>query len=162
MKDPLAALLVVMNWARALQGLTSGPLSLTYGDFDDEGYLQTYSSDPFFMTPYYVMKLSLAVTFGAYREALGLAARGREVAHALRGTIWPILLDFLHGIAVASLYEEASEPVRSQLSREVSAQALPIPPPEPPQGTLAARAVCERERRGVRHGPPLPPGGVPV
>jgi predicted ATPase/transcriptional regulator with GAF, ATPase, and Fis domain len=121
MTDPLGALTVIVNWARALQGQTAGPLSLSTHEFDEDRYRESYAANPFFMTPYYVMKLSLDLTFEAYEPALEAALRARQVSEALSGTIWPVLLDFLYGIAAAALYREATAQQQSEWKTELAA-----------------------------------------
>ncbi len=119
--DPFGALTVIVNWARALQGLTNDRMSLSYEDFDEQGYHQTYRANPFFMTPYYVVKLTLCLTFEAYEQALEAALRAREIVQALSGTIWPVLLDYLYGLTIAGLYRDAPEARRKSWATELAA-----------------------------------------
>lgn len=107
-----AALKVILNWARALQGRTSDKLSLSDDDFDERAYLKDFGTNPFFATFYHVAKLYLHFAFEAYDEALEAARRAREVVSALGGTIWPVLLDFLYGLTVASLHRDATDEQR--------------------------------------------------
>jgi predicted ATPase len=120
MTDPLGALTVIVNWARALQGQTADGLSLSYESFDEKIYRETYGANAFFMAPYYVIKLSLCLTFEAYGPALEAALRARQIVQTLSGTIWPVVLDFLYGLTVAALYREQAEQQRSLWMGEVS------------------------------------------
>jgi predicted ATPase/transcriptional regulator with GAF, ATPase, and Fis domain len=102
MADFRAALTVVLNWARALQGRTSHPLSLSTDDFDEEAFVSTFqTAAPFFLTFVYTAKLHLSLTYGAFGAAADFARRAREVAVA--GTIWPVLVSAWGGLAAAAL-----------------------------------------------------------
>jgi predicted ATPase/transcriptional regulator with GAF, ATPase, and Fis domain len=108
MRDFQAAHRVLLNWARALQGRTAGPLSLADETFDEHAYVAAYEdAAPFFLTFYYVAKLHLHVIAGDLKTALAAAARARAVT--VHGTIWPVLLDFWGALAAGGLYDEAGE-----------------------------------------------------
>ncbi len=102
-------LMTHLNWARALQGRTAGQLSLTDADFDEEAYIAAYQSNPFYMTFFYGMKLSLCVFFGEYERALELTRSLRQLTHNLDGTIWPVILNFLSALTLSNLYSGANE-----------------------------------------------------
>jgi predicted ATPase len=97
---------IILNWAAALQGNTRDRLSLSNAEFDEDRYRRFYGSHPFFMTFFYMVRLHLCVLFGAYDEASRIAAQAREVVHALSGTIWPVLLDFLNGLTLAGRWPD--------------------------------------------------------
>jgi predicted ATPase/transcriptional regulator with GAF, ATPase, and Fis domain len=101
-----------LNWARALQGQTSGVLSLSHGSFDEREYLSTYQSNVFCMAFYHSARLHLGVTFEEYSLALGAARTARREAWTGEGTLWPVFLDFWSALAMASLWSGASEAER--------------------------------------------------
>jgi predicted ATPase/transcriptional regulator with GAF, ATPase, and Fis domain len=99
---------VILNWALALQGQTSGRLSLSDGTFDEQAFVATYENTaPFFLTFIYTAKLHLCLLFEEFAQALLAAQRAKEVAVA--GTIWPVLVDFWSSLAAAAAWETASE-----------------------------------------------------
>ena len=63
----------LLNWARALRGETSMPISLSDEDFSEDEYLATYRDNPFFTICYAVTKLQLCYLFGEYGKALEAA-----------------------------------------------------------------------------------------
>ncbi|HSB61022.1 MAG TPA: sigma 54-interacting transcriptional regulator, partial [Vicinamibacteria bacterium] len=110
-----------LAWARALQGQTSGPLSLSHAGFDEDAYLSANASNPFCLTFYWAAKLHLGVTFEAFPEALRAARTARREAWTPSGTIWPVFLDFWGGLALAALYPGAAESERPSWSAELRA-----------------------------------------
>ena len=110
---------VILNWARALQGLTSSALQLTAEDFDEDAYVRAYSNNPFFMTFLYVVKLHLSVLFEEYEKAYENARNARQVIHSLGGTIWPVLLDFLYGVTLAARCSHAGHAERRDSEQEL-------------------------------------------
>jgi predicted ATPase/transcriptional regulator with GAF, ATPase, and Fis domain len=112
---------LIMNWVRALQGRTTDKLSLSDDSFQEETYLETYGTHPFSLTFYYVAKLSLYVTFGAYDRAFEAGQKARRVVQHLSGTIWPVLLDFFYGLTLAALYRDATEEQRRTYLTELTA-----------------------------------------
>jgi predicted ATPase/transcriptional regulator with GAF, ATPase, and Fis domain len=115
----VAAQKVILNWARALQGLTRDRLSLTDENFDEDAYFQTYGPQPFFMTFFSVAKLYLRVIFEEYGKALEAVRNARQVVHALDGTIWPVLLDFLSGLTFAALYRKNGQEEQPSYTAEL-------------------------------------------
>jgi hypothetical protein len=87
--DFLAALKVMLNWARALQGRTIERLSLSDADFDEAAFMARFEDEPFFRTFFYTAKLHLCVLLDESERALDAARRARE--GTLTGTIWPVL-----------------------------------------------------------------------
>jgi predicted ATPase/transcriptional regulator with GAF, ATPase, and Fis domain len=104
-----AAQELFLNWARALQGKTSAPRSLSREGFDERAYVSEYASNPFCMTFYYAAKLHLGVLFEEFSEALEAARTARQEAWTPRGTIWPVFVDFWGGLAMAALYPGVPE-----------------------------------------------------
>jgi transcriptional regulator with GAF, ATPase, and Fis domain len=104
---------VMLNRARALQGLTEGPLSLSDASFDEGAFVAEYGDNPFFMTVFLVSKLHLSVLHEDHAGALEAARRARELGPWGRGTIWPVQLDFWGGLALAAAHREADERTRA-------------------------------------------------
>ena len=106
------SLKIILNWARALQGRTRAPLSLSDDAIDENAYVETYRGNPFFTTFYAVSKLQLCYAFGEYGAALEAARTAREVVYHLSGTIWPVVFDFWNGLTLAANYADAAEDER--------------------------------------------------
>src|SRR5438093_7923570 len=110
---------VMLNWARALQGLTLSRIELSAEDFDEDSYARVYSDNPFFLTFFYVVKLYLCVLFEEHEKAYENARNARQVAHTLGGTIWPVLLDFLYGLTLAGMYHDEGNAERAGWEEEL-------------------------------------------
>ena len=54
---------VLLQWGRALQGLTEDPLSFTDATFDEPEYCRTYQGHRLFEMFYIVAKLAVSYTF---------------------------------------------------------------------------------------------------
>lgn len=106
------SLKIMLNWARALQGQTEAPLSLSDPTFDENAYLETYGGNPFFATFHAVAKLHLGYLLGEYREALQAAHAAREVVYRLAGTLWPPIFEFWNGLTLAASAVQATREVR--------------------------------------------------
>src|SRR5206468_4180874 len=118
MTDFLGAHRILLNWAQALQGRTSGRLSLSDATFDEQQFIETHQRDAsFFLTFLYVARLHLSVLFEEFSSALAAARQARTVA--VTGTIWPVLIDFWGGLAAAAAFDDAAEEERSLLRREL-------------------------------------------
>jgi PAS domain S-box-containing protein len=102
---------IILNWARALQGRTGGPLSLSGEGIDESDYLETYRENPFFTAIHGVSKLQLCVLFGEFGTALDVARQARA-AYQLSGTIWPVEFEFWNGLTLAANYPNAAEAER--------------------------------------------------
>ncbi len=100
---------LLINWARALQGVTDAPRSLSVAGFDEAKYVETYRDNPFFTMFHAVARLQICYLLGAYREALAMAQRARAIVPHLAGTMWPVVFDFWHGLTLATNYPEATE-----------------------------------------------------
>ena len=110
MTDFWAAHRLMLNWALALQGQTSGPLSLSDATFDEARYIEQYAREPFFLTFAYAARLHLCVLLEQHAEALEAARRARAVA--VTGTMWPVLIDYWGALAAAAAFNTASEQER--------------------------------------------------
>jgi predicted ATPase/tRNA A-37 threonylcarbamoyl transferase component Bud32 len=113
------ALRVMLNWARAIEGETRTPLSLSNEEFDEDEYAENYRGNPFFTTFYAVARLQLCYTFGEFEKALEAAHFARENAYNLSGTIWPVTFDFWNGLTLAALYSSAEENQQKSYLEEI-------------------------------------------
>ena len=133
MKEFSEALRVIVNWALALQGRTSAPLSLSDAAFHEAVFVSRFeSSAPFFLTFYYTARLHLCVLHREFRTALELARCARQVT--VPGTLWPVLIDFWESIAIGGAWSAASDDERAAyrerlngLERRFSALAANCP-----------------------------------
>jgi PAS domain S-box-containing protein len=112
---------LLLNWARALQGKTRAPLSLSHGTFDESRYVETYRGNPFFTAIHAVTRLRLCCLLGDLAQALEAASTGRGVVHHLSGTIWPIEFDFWNGLTLAAAYPDAPAERRASHLAEIDA-----------------------------------------
>src|SRR5436190_5234794 len=116
MTDFLGAHRILLNWARALQGRTSGRLSLSDATFDEQRFIETHQRDaPFFLTFLYAARLHLCLLLEDFPSALAAARLARTIA--VTGTIRPVLIDFWGGLAAAAAFDDAAEEERSLLGR---------------------------------------------
>jgi predicted ATPase/tRNA A-37 threonylcarbamoyl transferase component Bud32 len=115
---------VLLNWARALQGQTNTPVSLSDEEFDEDDYVATYRANPFFLICYAVTKMQLLYLFGEYGKALEAARMGREIIHHLEGTIWIPVFDFWNGLTLAANYAQAGEDGRRSYFEEIDKARL--------------------------------------
>ncbi len=115
------SLKILLNWARALQGKTSAPLSLTDDAIDEAEYVETYRGNPFFTTIHAVVKLQLHYVFGEFAKALDIARAARDVVYHLSGTIWPVEFEFWNGLTLAANHADAGEEERSDWLAEMEA-----------------------------------------
>ncbi len=88
------ALRVMLNWALALQGRTSGSISLSNEYLDEADFITRYAATaPLFMTILRCAKLHLCVVFDETELGLEAVERAREVT--IPGTMWPVPGGFL-------------------------------------------------------------------
>ena len=92
---------VILNWARALQGRTATPLSLTDATLDEDEFVRTYRDNPFFSTIHAVARLQISVLLGTPAQAVQAARHAAGLVHNVPGTVWPVIHDFWHGLALA-------------------------------------------------------------
>jgi predicted ATPase/signal transduction histidine kinase len=98
---------LILNWAKALQGRTAAPLSLGDATLDEDVYLQRYRDNPFFTCIHAVARLQLDVLLGSPAQALQAARHADGLIGHLPGTVWPVIHDFWHGLALAGAIELA-------------------------------------------------------
>ena len=115
-----AAQQLFLGWARALQGQTESPLSLSHAGFDEAQYLAAYRGDVFCMAFYHAAKLQLGVLFEEPRLALEAARTAEREAWTGEGTLWPVFMGFWSGLAMAALDPTGSDAERSEHRRELA------------------------------------------
>jgi predicted ATPase/transcriptional regulator with GAF, ATPase, and Fis domain len=114
------ALRVMLNWALALQGRTSGTVSLSNEYLDEEDFVARYAATaPLFMTILRCAKLHLCVIFDEPELGLEAVERAREVT--IPGTMWPVLEDFWDALALAAAYEAAGPDDRARYQSRIEA-----------------------------------------
>jgi predicted ATPase len=122
---------LMLNWARALQGRTVAPMSLTDATLDEAGYLRAYQDHPFFASIHAVVRLHINVLLGTPEQALKAAQHSDGLVHNLTGTIWPVIHEFCHGLALAANFADTCDDERAgwitqlrQLEASFHARAL--------------------------------------
>ncbi|TMH76376.1 MAG: GAF domain-containing protein [Betaproteobacteria bacterium] len=105
---------LILNWVRALQGRTVDPLSLTDETLDEDAYVRTYGDNPFFGGIHAVARLHLTTLLGSPQQALQAAQRASPLVAHMPGTVWPLICDFWHGIALAANIDRVSADERTQ------------------------------------------------
>jgi PAS domain S-box-containing protein len=103
---------VILQWGRALNGLTVGPTTFTDDSFDEGRYLQTYRGHSLFEMFYFVAKLAVLYTFGDYPAACAAACEARRVIRDFPGTIWDELTVFYHALSLTACYRSLPEAER--------------------------------------------------
>ncbi len=96
---------LMLQWARALQGETSVPVSLDGNGFSEQVYMNNYRDVSFFIAFYYVIKLNLCYLMMDYPAAMRYAELADTVIHGVRGMIWDALLCFNQALALTAVYE---------------------------------------------------------
>lgn len=99
---------LMLNWARALQARTVGPLSLTDASLNEDDYVKAYRDNPFFGGIHAVARLHLCALLGTPEQALEAALRASALVAHMPGTVWPLICDFWHGLALAANIDRAS------------------------------------------------------
>ena len=107
------SLRAILNWAKALQGRTAAPLSLGDASFDEDDYLRRYGDNPFFASIHAVLKLHLATLLGTPDEALQAAQHSAALIGNVPGTVWPVIHEFWHGLALAANADTADAAQRA-------------------------------------------------
>lgn len=112
---------LLINWSRALQGRTHAPLSFTDASLDEAAFLETYRDNPFFSTIHAVAKLLLSSLLGTADQALAAARHAEALIKNLPGTIWPLIFDFWHALALAANWHVAGQADRAAWLAELRA-----------------------------------------
>src|SRR6266446_1088852 len=83
---------ILLQWGRALQGLTEHPLSFTDATFDAVAYCRTSQGQRLFEMFYSVAHLAVLYTFEAYQAAREAARQATVIIrNDFSGTIWDAL-----------------------------------------------------------------------
>jgi predicted ATPase/signal transduction histidine kinase len=115
------SLRLVLNWARALQGQTRAPLSLTDASLDEDAYLRRYLDQPFFAGIHAVARLHLCTLLGTSAQALEAAQRSARLIDNLPGTVWPLLHEFWAGLALADNVDSMPPEQRADALAQIAA-----------------------------------------
>ncbi|MEO8804776.1 MAG: AAA family ATPase [Burkholderiaceae bacterium] len=116
---------LLVNWSRALQGRTDGPLSFTDASLDEATYLQTYRDHPFFMTIHAIARLQLCCLLGSKPEALAAVRHAGTLVRNVPGTIWPLICDLWSALALAASHDDQSSDDRAHgLAELTRAQSM--------------------------------------
>jgi PAS domain S-box-containing protein len=150
------SLKVLLGWARALQGHTRAPLSLSDETFEESRYVETYRGSPFFTAIYAVTRLQLCWLFGDLDQALETAGAARAVVHHLSGTIWPVEFAFWNGLTLAAAYPRATEEHRGAWLAEIGAarQSLAALAEHCPENFLCQSLLLAAELERLAGRPP--------
>jgi transcriptional regulator with GAF, ATPase, and Fis domain len=106
---------VLLQWGRALQGLTEDPLSFTDATFDEVAYCRTYQGQRLFEMFYIVAKLAVLFTFGSYQAAREATRRADAIIQQdFTGTIWDEIRTFYHALTLTALYAEGTPEERQE------------------------------------------------
>jgi transcriptional regulator with GAF, ATPase, and Fis domain len=109
---------VIHQWARALQGHTEGPTSLTGEGFDEAAYRTTHEGQSLFEMFFLVPKLMLSYTFEDYEAANSTLGKLERVLGDYTGTIWDAITVFYHALVLSSKVETSSDRRNLSLDRE--------------------------------------------
>jgi predicted ATPase/transcriptional regulator with GAF, ATPase, and Fis domain/tRNA A-37 threonylcarbamoyl transferase component Bud32 len=113
---------VLLQWGRALQGLTEHPLSFTDATFDEAAYCRTYQGQRLFEMFYIVAKLAVLYTFNAYQSAHEAARQAEAIIGSdFSGTIWDEIRTFYHALTLSALYAEAPLAERQETAGQLEA-----------------------------------------
>jgi predicted ATPase/signal transduction histidine kinase len=111
---------IILNWARALQGQTEGPLSLSDSAMNEHEYLRRYRDNPFFTTFHAVAKLHVSCLLGTPAQALQAARVAGATVHHVAGTVWPVIYEFWNALALAAGHADASEDERAHAMAQIA------------------------------------------
>ena len=106
---------IILNWARALQGKTKAPTSLSDETFDEQQYVENYSANPFFLICYALAKLQLNYFFENFSESLENARLAERLVHHLEGTIWIATVAFWNALALIANFANVKENERAEI-----------------------------------------------
>lgn len=113
---------LLLQWGRALQGLTEHPLSFTDTTFDEAAYCRTYQGQRLFEMFHIAAKLAVLYTFEAYQEARQAAQQAAAIiGQDFSGTIWDEISAFYHVLTLAALYADATPEERQQTAGQMAA-----------------------------------------
>ncbi len=110
---------LMLAWARALQGQSDAPLSLTSPGFDEDAYVQRYRSNAFFSLFHAVARLHLCYLLDDYAGAQQAGLAAQASAQRLTGMIWSVQYQLWYGLTMAALHADVDA-----LQRTHARQAL--------------------------------------
>src|SRR5439155_6121842 len=111
---------ILLQWGRALQGLTEHPLSFTDATFDEAAYCRTYQGQRLFEMLHIVPRLAILYTFEAYQEAREAAQQAAAIIrNDFSGTIWDALRTFYQALTLVALYAEATPAERQETTSQL-------------------------------------------
>ncbi|MFT3956461.1 MAG: AAA family ATPase [Piscinibacter sp.] len=99
------SLRMMLAWARALQRHGAASTSLDDEQFDEAAYLERYRDNPFFASIHAALRVPLCVLLGTPQQALQAARHSAALIHHVPGTVWPVLHDFWHALALGASVE---------------------------------------------------------
>jgi predicted ATPase/signal transduction histidine kinase len=100
------SLRMMLAWARALQRRGVASTSLDDADFDEADYLRRYRDNPFFASIHAALCVPLCVLLGTPQQALQAARQSASLIHHVPGTVWPVLHDFWHALALGASVDD--------------------------------------------------------
>jgi predicted ATPase/signal transduction histidine kinase len=103
------SLRMMLAWVGALQRSGAPSLALDGEGFDEAEYLRRYRDNPFFASIHAAMRVSLCVLLGSPQQALQAARHSASLIHHVPGTVWPVLHDFWHALALGAGVERAHD-----------------------------------------------------
>jgi transcriptional regulator with GAF, ATPase, and Fis domain len=113
---------VLLQWGRALQGLTEHPLSFTDATFDEAAYCRTYQGQRLFEMFHIVAKLAVRYTFDVYQTAYEAAQQADAIIRQdFTGTIWDEIRTFYHALTLAALYAETTSEEQQETAGQLEA-----------------------------------------
>jgi predicted ATPase len=139
---------VLLQWGRALQGLTEHPHSFTDATFDEAAYCRTYQGQRLFEMFHIVAKLAVLYTFEAYQEAREAAQQAAAIIrNDFSGTIWDALRTFYQALTLAAVAAESPLAARQETGRqlEVLSQRLQRWAGNSPQNFQAQHLIVAAE-----------------
>lgn len=112
---------LILNWARALQGLTRAPLSLSDPTLDEDAFVRTYRANPFFASIHAVARLHVCALLGTPAQALAAAQHAAALVGSVPGTIWPVLHEFWYAWTLAENFGTAPAGERDAWRTQIGA-----------------------------------------
>jgi predicted ATPase len=113
---------VLLQWGRALQGLTEHPLSFTDATFDAAAYCRTYQGQRLFEMFHVVARLAVLYTFAAYHAAYEAARQAEAIiGNDFSGTIWDEIRTFYGALTLAALYADTTPAAQPETMEQLAA-----------------------------------------
>jgi predicted ATPase/transcriptional regulator with GAF, ATPase, and Fis domain len=103
---------LILSWARALQGRTAGPTSLTGPEFSEEEFRRRYEGVGIIESFFVTAKLGLLYTFDAHTEAAQWAGEWETTAERFVGSMWPAMFVFYYALSLAAAPSDGPDSAR--------------------------------------------------